>query len=63
MNAMPITGSETIRILETTPANTLLTVVQATDADVGDNADITYQITSGNELGKEMNKRLGSLEL
>lgn len=53
MNAMPLTGSETIRLLESSPVNTLLSVVQAMDADVGENAEISYQITAGNELGKD----------
>ena len=52
MDAMPLSGSEAIIILEDTPPGTILTVVQATDLDVGGNAHIHYQITERNDLGK-----------
>ena len=54
MDAMPLTGPESITLLESTPAgsSTIVSVVRATDPDVGTNAHIQYQISSGNDLGK-----------
>ena len=62
MDATPLTGSETITLLESTPAGsgTIVSVVRATDSDVGDNAHIQYQITSGNDLGKYNIHEVGS---
>ena len=52
MDAVPTSGSESITLLESIPQNTIIAVVRATDADVGNNAHIAYAITSGNDLGK-----------
>ena len=52
MDPTPLTGTETIVILEDAPVSSILAVVQATDSDVGTNADIEYYIVSGNDEGK-----------
>ena len=52
MDAVPLTGSESITLLESAPRGSILAVVRATDLDVGINAIIQYELTSGNVLGK-----------
>lgn len=44
-------GPMSISLLESTPSDTIISVVSATDMDVGDNAHIHYDITSGNDAG------------
>jgi len=44
-------GPTSLSLLESTPTGTILSVLSATDMDVGDNAHISYDITSGNEAG------------
>ena len=51
MQSPPPTGTTNIVILEDTTVGSILAVVRATDADVGTNADIQYNIAGGNDLG------------
>ena len=46
-------GPTSLSLLESTPTGTILSVVSATDVDVGDNAHIRYDITSGNDAGNK----------
>ena len=48
----PLTGTRSIVILEDAPEGSILAVVIATDPDIGTNAAIQYEITSGNDLGE-----------
>ena len=52
MDETPLTGTRDIVVVEDVTVGTVLAVVRATDTDVGDNAEILYEITSGNDLGK-----------
>lgn len=54
MDARPLTGTETIVILEDAPISSILAVVRATDPDVGINAVIEYYIISGNDAGNKV---------
>ena len=47
----PTSGPKTLRVLETTPVDTILSVITATDEDFGTNAHIRYEITNGNDAG------------
>ena len=52
MDENPLTGTTSIVVLEDALVGTILAVVRASDPDVGDNAVIMYEISSGNDLGK-----------
>ncbi|XP_078534042.1 protocadherin-23 [Lissotriton helveticus] len=51
-------------VRESTSVNRLISVVSANDNDIGANADITYSIVSGNELGHfRLDRKNGSIEV
>ncbi|KAM6221833.1 protocadherin-23 [Rhynchocyon petersi] len=52
------------RVKESLPVGSHITVVSATDCDVGSNAEITYHLISGNEKGNfELERKTGVLFL
>ena len=47
----PTSGPRALGVQETTPVDTILSVITATDEDFGTNAHIRYEITGGNDAG------------
>ncbi|KAJ1216343.1 hypothetical protein NDU88_003946, partial [Pleurodeles waltl] len=51
-------------VRESTPVNRMITVISANDCDAGANADITYSVVSGNDLGHfKLDRKNGSVEV